>query len=71
MKHATLALSDLALVAATRAVAGVGLGLLVADHLSAGSRRTIGWALMLVGVFSTVPLAVTVLASVDGTDRAA
>jgi hypothetical protein len=61
MRHVTLALPELALIAATRAAAGVGLGLLLADHLPPGARRAAGWTLMLIGVFSTLPLAVNVL----------
>jgi hypothetical protein len=68
MKHVTLALPELALIAATRAAAGVGLGLLLADHVPPGARRAVGWSLMLLGVFSTAPLAVNVI---DGARAAA
>ena len=48
---------ELALVAAT---AGAGAALLVADRLGAEKRRTLGWTLFLIGVLSTIPLALQV-----------
>lgn len=54
-------LPELALVAGTRAVLGVGLGLLLAGRLSDDQRRAVGWSLFLVGALSTIPLAVEVL----------
>jgi hypothetical protein len=69
MRPTTLALSELALIAATRAAAGIGLGFLLADHLPGGARRAVGWALILLGVFGTAPLAVNVLANTDAANR--
>jgi hypothetical protein len=54
-------LPELALVAGTRAVLGVGLGLLLAGRMSDGQRRAVGWSLFLAGALSTIPLAVEVL----------
>ena len=51
---------ELALVAATRGMAGAGAALLVADRLGAEKRRTLGWTLFLIGVLSTIPLALQV-----------
>ena len=48
------------LVAGTRALLGAGLALLVADHLDAGQRRAIGFALTAIGVITTVPLVLQV-----------
>ena len=61
MRETTLTLPELALIAGTRAALGAGLGLLLADRLSSSQRRAVGWALVLVGAVSTVPLAVEVL----------
>jgi hypothetical protein len=44
------------LFAATRAMLGAGVGLLVADKLGEDERKVIGWTLFLMGVVSTVPL---------------
>lgn len=43
-------------VAATRALGGIGLGLLIADRLDRDSRHTVGRALLAAGIASTVPL---------------
>jgi len=60
MRQTVLSIPELALVVGTRAAAGLGLGLLLADHLPAPMRRPIGWTLVLVGLPSTFPLAVDV-----------
>jgi hypothetical protein len=54
-------LPELGLIAATRAMAGAGIGLLVADQLKHEQRRAIGWTLLAVGILSTIPLAAEVL----------
>ena len=59
--HVTLPASELAAVAVTRAIAGIGIGLLVSEHLSHEHRKTLGWSLLLAGALSTVPLAIDVL----------
>jgi hypothetical protein len=48
------------LVAGTRGALGAGLGLLLADRLTADQRRAVGWTLFLVGAISTIPLALEV-----------
>jgi hypothetical protein len=60
MKETRVTLPELALIAGTRAAAGVGLGLLLANRLSESQRRAVGWTLLLVGALSTVPLALEV-----------
>ncbi|HEU0033645.1 MAG TPA: hypothetical protein VFQ53_23625 [Kofleriaceae bacterium] len=50
----------LGLVAATRGMIGLGIGLLLADRLDADRRRTVGASLLVVGALSTIPLAVRV-----------
>jgi len=60
MRQTILTLPELALVVGTRAAAGLGLGLLLADHVPAPVRRPIGWTLVLVGLLSTFPLAINV-----------
>ncbi len=63
MREAHVSLPELALIAGTRAALGAGLGLLLADRLSDGERRAVGWTLVAVGVVSTIPLATEVLGS--------
>jgi hypothetical protein len=61
MKTYDVALPELFFVAATRGIAGVGIGLLLADQLKPASRRPIGWALLGIGALTTVPIAATLL----------
>ncbi|HEY5322238.1 MAG TPA: hypothetical protein VIK58_05370 [Caldimonas sp.] len=55
-----LLMPELALLAGTRGMLGAGVGLLLADKLSEDKRKGIGWALMAVGVLTTIPLAMIV-----------
>jgi hypothetical protein len=56
MMKTELTLPQLFMVVGTRGMLGAGLGLLLADRLSDGRRRGIGWTLAAIGVLSTVPL---------------
>jgi hypothetical protein len=64
MKTTQITLPEIALIAGTRAALGVGLGLLLADRLSDDQRRAAGWALLLTGAITTVPLVLDVLGKV-------
>ena len=55
-----LPLPELALVVGTRALLGAGLGLLLAERVSADQRRAVGWSLVAIGVMTTIPLALMV-----------
>ena len=59
MKTIDLSFPELATVAATRGLAGVGIGLLVADRLEPENRRAVGWTLLAIGALSTIPIAIT------------
>jgi hypothetical protein len=48
---------DLALVAATRGMIGFGAGLLLANKFGRDNRKKVGWALLISGLASTVPIA--------------
>jgi hypothetical protein len=61
MKGKPLKIPEVMVIAATRVALGVGLGLLLADHLDGHGRRKAGWALFIGGLASTLPLVVTVL----------
>ena len=58
MKRSELTLPEVGLIAATRGM--LGAALLVADRLSEDQRKVIGWTLFLMGVVSTIPLAIDV-----------
>lgn len=60
MRTTTVTLPELALVAATRGMAGAGAALLVAERIGPEKRKTLGWTLFLIGVLSTIPLALQV-----------
>ena len=61
MKKLEVVVPELAFIAATRGLAGVGIGLLVADQLRPETRRAAGWALIGLGVLTTIPIAASVL----------
>src|SRR5690242_13900305 len=53
-------LSEIEFLAATRAMLGLGIGLLVARHLDRKRREAVGATLLAIGAVSTVPLAVSI-----------
>jgi hypothetical protein len=57
-----LSLPTLGLIAGTRALLGAGIGLLLADKLSAEKRLAVGWTLVGVGALTTIPLVIDVFA---------
>lgn len=61
MKKVKLTLPEIALIAGTRGMVGAGAGLLLADRLNDDQRKAIGWTLLIIGAFSTIPLAIQVL----------
>ena len=61
MKKSALTLPEIMLIAGTRVMAGVGIGLLLADVLKEEKRKKIGWRLFLIGAVSTIPLAIDVV----------
>jgi hypothetical protein len=52
---------ELLLIASTRVLLGVGIGLLVADELRSQTRNNLGRTLLGIGLLSTLPLAADVL----------
>ncbi len=60
MDERRLNLSDIMLIAGTRGMLGVGIGLLAAGKLSDEQRRAVGRALVVVGLVTTIPLALRV-----------
>lgn len=61
MRETTISLPLLSLLAGTRVMLGGGLALLVGERVPAQQRRAAGWALFLVGVVSTAPLAMEIM----------
>ncbi len=59
-----ISLPELGLIAMTRGLLGVGLGLLVAGKLN-GARKPVGLALLGVGLVTTLPLILDVIAGLD------
>jgi hypothetical protein len=61
MRTRTITLPELALVAGTRGMLGAGIGLLLAKRLTDEQRRAVGRTLLIVGLVTTVPLALQIL----------
>ena len=61
MKTLALNLPTFGFVVATRAMLGVGIGLLLSERLPAERRRAIGLALVTIGAATTVPAIAAVL----------
>jgi hypothetical protein len=57
-----LTIPEIMLIAGTRVALGAGLGLLISDRLNKDQRKGAGWALLAVGVLTTIPIARGVLA---------
>jgi hypothetical protein len=53
---------EIMLVAGTRVALGVGIGLLISDRFNRDQRKGAGWALLAIGVLSTIPIVKGVLA---------
>jgi len=54
-------MAEIILIAGTRVVLGVGIGLLLAGRLNKDQRKAAGLALALVGGLTTIPLALGVV----------
>jgi hypothetical protein len=60
MKSTEVTLPELALIAGTRGMLGAGVALLISSKLNNDQRKAVGWTLFLIGLISTVPLAINV-----------
>ena len=58
MKETRLTFPEIGLIASTRTMLGAGIALLLADRLDKEQRKAVGWALLLVGAITTVPLGI-------------
>jgi hypothetical protein len=61
MSRLAITFPELLLLAGTRALGGVGVGLLLAGRLTQRQQRNVGLALFAVGALSTIPLAGRIL----------
>ena len=61
MKERSLTIPEIMLIGGTRAALGAGVGLLLSGRLSKDQRNAAGWALLGVGVLSTIPIAMGLL----------
>jgi hypothetical protein len=68
MFQRTLTAPEIALIAGTRMALGVGVGLLISSRMNKDQCRAAGWALALVGGFTTFPLIAQVITG--GKERA-
>lgn len=65
MKKLALNLPTFGFVVVTRAVLGVGVGLLLADRLPRDRRRALGLTLLGVGAATTIPAAMAVFKGIE------
>jgi hypothetical protein len=68
MKTVTLTLPEIGLLAGTRAALGAGVGLLLGERLSREQRQAVGWTLLVIGLITTIPLALEVFGKRDSGD---
>jgi len=57
MRRFPISIPELAFIAGTRGIGGVGIGLLLAGCLRAEQRKGIGLGLLAIGVLTTLPVA--------------
>ena len=62
MKAFELSFPEFAFIAATRGMAGAGIGLLVSNHLDVETRKAVGWTLFAIGALTTLPIALMLFA---------
>ena len=68
MKTVTLTLPEIGLLAGTRAALGAGVGLLLSERLSREQRQAVGWTLLVIGLITTIPLALEVFGKRESGD---
>jgi len=60
MKDRMVTTPELALIAGTRGMLGAGIGLLLASRFTSDTRKAVGRTLLLIGLLTTIPLALEV-----------
>jgi len=61
MKETRLTIPEMGLIAGTRVALGAGIGFLLSERFSKDQRRGAGWALLGIGVLSSIPLVFEVI----------
>jgi len=61
MKQTAMTIPEIMLIAGTRAALGAGVGLLVAGKLNHDTRKGAAYALLLIGILSTIPIVFGIL----------
>ena len=61
MKQRTFTVPEIALIAGTRVALGAGIGLLIGDRYTKDQRKGAGWALLAIGILTTIPIVAGVL----------
>ena len=69
MQERKVTVPKLMLIAGTRVALGLGIGLLIADYLTRDQRLGAGWALVAVGVLSTIPLLMDIFGKKTPTEQ--
>ena len=64
MRNVDVSIPEVAFVAMTRALAGVGVGMLAADLVRPEARKVIAWTLIGIGALTTLPIAATLIGRV-------
>ena len=70
MKERSLTIPEIGLIAGTRAALGAGIALLIADRFNKDERKGAGWALVGIGIVSTIPLVINLLSKPSTDSRA-
>jgi hypothetical protein len=65
MMERKLTIAEIILLVGTRAALAGGIGLLLSSRLNNDQRKAAGWALVLVGGLTTIPLAMDILGKKD------
>ena len=61
MQERSVTIPELMLIAGTRVALGAGVGLLVGEKLPREARKSVGWALLSIGVLTTIPIVIGIL----------
>jgi len=69
MPNVVLTRPEFAFIVATRGMLGVGIGLLASHQMSEAQRRSVGLALMAIGLVTTIPAAWAVFGRRSEIDR--